>query len=241
MNTQVPKAFRPGLNNPFYFIRRALLQKIQQYAPRMTGKMLDFGCGSKPYQSLFSNVTEYVGVDYEGEGHSHINEQVDVFYDGKTLPFADATFDAVFSSEVMEHIFNITEILPELNRVMKPKALILVTCPFAWPEHEVPVDYARYTRFALKYLLEKNGFEIIMIDKSGDFTSAIYQMKMVYFSQHFIPAFPLLGKFKFFRVSVAPGFYFLCNSWYQFKHWLLPKRKDWYLNNIILAQKKAHA
>ena len=84
MNKQVPKAFRPGLNNPFYFIRRALLDKIQQYAPQMTGKMLDFGCGSKPYQSLFNNVTEYVGVDYEGEGHSHVNEQVDVFYDGIT-------------------------------------------------------------------------------------------------------------------------------------------------------------
>jgi hypothetical protein len=100
------------------------------------------------------------------------------------------------------------------------------------------VDYARYTGFALQHLLEQNGFRILTLDKSGDFTLAIYQMKMVYFSEHVIPALPLLGKSKFFRVSVAPGIYFLLNSWYQFKHWLLPKRKELYLNNIVLAEKK---
>ena len=238
MNEQVPKSFRPGLNNPFYFIRHALLEKITHYAPMLSGKLLDFGCGSKPYKSLFTHATEYIGLDYEGEGHSHRDEQVDVFYDGRHIPFPDASFDAVFSSEVMEHIFNPEIILPEINRVMKKGARILITCPFAWPEHEVPVDYARYTRFALQHLLEKNGFTILEIDKSGDFSMAIYQMKMVFFSEHVIPAVPLFGKSKFFRVSIAPALYVLMNSWYIFKHWLLPKRKDWYLNNIVLAEKK---
>lgn len=238
MNQQVPRSFRPGLNNPFYFIRRALLEKVGHYAPQLTGKLLDFGCGSKPYKPLFTNATEYIGLDYEGEGHSHRDEQVDVFYDGRHIPFPEASFDAVFSSEVMEHVFNPGDIFPEIYRVMKPGAKLLLTCPFVWPEHEVPVDYARYTGFALQHLLEQNGFRILTLDKSGDFTLAIYQMKMVYFSEHVIPALPLLGKSKFFRVSVAPGIYFLLNSWYQFKHWLLPKRKELYLNNIVLAEKK---
>ena len=237
MYENVPKAFRPGLNNPFYFIRRQLLEKVQEYAPQLSGKLLDFGCGSKPYQSLFTNVSEYIGLDYEGEGHSHINENVDFFYDGKKIPFADQTFDSVFSSEVFEHIFNINEILPEINRVLKKGGKILITCPFVWNEHEVPTDYARYTRFAIKHLLEKYGFVILSLDKSGDFATTISQMRMVYVSEHFIPSIPLLGKSKFFRTSVAPGFYFIMNSWFCFKHWLLPKRKDWYLNNIVLAQK----
>ena len=237
MSSAVPRSFRPGLNNPFYFIRQCLLAKVSQYALRLTGKLLDFGCGSKPYKSLFKNATEYIGLDYEGEGHSHRNEEVDVFYDGKTIPFPDNSFDCVFSSEVMEHIFNPDQILPELNRVMKNGAIMLITCPFAWPEHEVPVDYARYTRFALRHLLEKHGFTILAQDKSGDFTLALYQMKMVYASEHFFPSLPLIGKSKFFLVSIVPGFYFLMNNWYRFKHWLLPKRKDWYLNNIILVQK----
>ena len=238
MQQQVPKAFRPGLNNPFYFIRRALLKKVQEYAPQLSGKLLDFGCGSKPYESLFSNVTEYIGLDFESEGHSHTNEHIDVLYDGKKIPFDNEHFDAVFSSEVFEHIFNIDEILPEINRVMKKGSKILITCPFVWPEHEVPVDYARYTQFALKHLLEKHGFTILSLDKSGDFTSAICQMRMVYLSEHFIPSVPLLGKTKFFRVSIAPGIYFIMNSWFAFKHWLLPNRKDWYLNNIVLGTKR---
>ncbi|MEI9911172.1 MAG: hypothetical protein WDO71_16785 [Bacteroidota bacterium] len=89
----------------------------------------------------------------------------------------------------------------------------------------------------MKHLLEKHGFSVISSDKSGDFTSAIYQMRMVYVSEHFIPSIPLLGKNKFFKTSIAPGIYFLMNSWYSFKHWILPKRTDWYLNNIILAEK----
>ncbi len=133
------------MNNPFYFIRRALLKKVEEYAPQLSGKLLDFGCGSKPYQSLFTRASEYTGLDYEGEGHSHVNEKVDVYYDGKKTPFANQTFDSVFSSEVFEHIFNIDEILPEINRVMKKGGKILITCPFVWHEHEVPVDYARYT------------------------------------------------------------------------------------------------
>jgi SAM-dependent methyltransferase len=237
MSKTIPKSFRPGLNNPFWFIRRSLLKKVQEYAPKLSGRLLDFGCGSKPYESLFTNVSEYTGLDFEGEGHSHLNEQVDVFYDGKKIPFGDGSFDSVFSSEVIEHIFNIDEMLPEINRVMKKGGQILITCPFVWNEHEVPVDFARYTQFALKHLLEKNGFTILKIDKSGDFTSTTYQMRMVYVSQHFIPSIPLLGKSKFFRTSVAPVLYFIMNGWFAFKHWLFPKRNDLYLNNIVLAQK----
>ena len=79
--------------------------------------MMDFGCGSKPYKSLF-NVNEYVGVDYHGQGHSHVNEQIDVFYDGVLLPFPDNYFDSVFSTEVFEHVFNLENLNPETRSEM---------------------------------------------------------------------------------------------------------------------------
>ena len=120
---------------------------------------------------------------------------------------------------------------------MKKKGKILITCPFVWNEHEVPIDYARYTQFALKHLFEKNGFEILVQDKSGDFTMAVYQMKMVYFNEHFIPAIPLLGKLKVFRTNIPPIINPILNLWFSFWHWVLPKRKSLYLNNILLAKK----
>jgi len=237
MTGSVSKKFKPSFSSPYYFIRRSLYKKIRQFAPQLQGRLLDFGCGTKPYQGLFTNVSEYIGLDFENQGHSHLNESIDVMYDGKTIPFADQQFDSVFSSEVFEHIFNLEQMIPELNRVMKKGAKLFVTCPFVWNEHELPNDYARYTQFALRHLLEKNGFKILMQDKSGDFTMALYQMRMVFFNEHFIPAFPLFGKLKFFRVNIPPMINPLLNGWFSFWHWLLPKRKDWYLNNIVLAEK----
>lgn len=100
----VPKNFNPSYKHPLYFIRKGLYRKISLYAPQLKGKLLDFGCGEKPYQSLFTNTTEYIGLDYNGEGHDHQNEAVDIYYDGKTIPFENQTFDSVFTSEVFEHV-----------------------------------------------------------------------------------------------------------------------------------------
>src|SRR5664279_5446595 len=86
--------------HPFYFIRRDLYKSIRKYTDVLSGNLLDFGCGRKPYENLFS-VNSYTGVDLEGTGHDHRFSRVDVYYDGKTLPFSDNQFDALFCSEVL--------------------------------------------------------------------------------------------------------------------------------------------
>ena len=107
--------------NPLYFLRKGLLHGIRSYSQYMEGVMLDFGCGSKPYRKLFT-VTEYIGLDIETNGHSHKNEQIDVFYDGGKIPFDDNSFDSIFSSEVFEHVFNLEEILVEkLRSIMQAR------------------------------------------------------------------------------------------------------------------------
>ncbi len=240
MTNNVSKEFNPGLNKTFYFIRHALYLKIKEYTPCLSGKLLDFGCGSKPYKTLFTNITEYIGLDFQGEGHSHENENIDVFYDGKVIPFENEYFDSIFSSEVFEHLFNIEEILPELNRVLKPNGKIFITCPFVWNEHEVPVDYARYTQYALKHLFESNGFRLLVQDKAGDYLSTVYQLRVQYLVDHLIPNLPLLGRIKFFVTNIRPVMILLANSWFTLWHAVLPKPQDLYLNNIVLAQKKGH-
>jgi hypothetical protein len=83
-----------------YFIRKSLLKTIVKYSDKITGKILDFGCGSKPYKSLFHNVIQYIGVDIENQSHDHTAEDIDVYYDGVTLPFTNAEFNAVLTSIV---------------------------------------------------------------------------------------------------------------------------------------------
>src|SRR5579875_3035709 len=135
----ISKDFNPSVTKPNYLIRNRLLKNIQKLSSHLHGKLLDFGCGQKPYKNLFS-VQEYIGVDFENLGHPHVNESIDIFYDGHKLPFANETFDSVFCSEVFEHIFNLEEILKELNRVLKSGGMMLITCPFSYCEHEVPND-----------------------------------------------------------------------------------------------------
>ena len=171
--------FNPSLFHQFYFNRKGLLRAITENAPMMKGVMMDFGCGSKPYRSLF-NVDQYIGVDFEGSGHSHKNEQIDVFYDGKKIPFPDDHFDSILCSEVFEHLFSLEELMTELHRVLKPGGLMLITCPFAWNEHEAPYDYARYTQFALADLFAKTNFRVIKKDKKGSNVEVLHQLRCLY-------------------------------------------------------------
>jgi len=227
------REFRPGMFHPFYFVRRGLAQSIATYAGDFCGKMLDFGCGSKPYRSFFK-VDEYIGVDYENPGHPHQNEDIDIFYDGHHIPVADAYFDCALSSEVFEHIFNPDEVLPEINRVLKPGARLLITCPFVWNEHEVPHDYARYTRFALQHLLKKHGFEVLEVFKSGNFITAIYQQYCLYFYTTLYPKWKSIALLRWLYKFL---FVFMINLGGRIANFLLPVNTTLYLNTVILAKK----
>lgn len=54
--------------------------------------------------------------------------------DATRLPFADATFDCVVTSEVLEHIQDDVTAIAELVRVLKPGGSLAVTVPTWWPE-----------------------------------------------------------------------------------------------------------
>jgi len=54
--------------------------------------------------------------------------------DATRLPFADATFDRVITSEVLEHIPADTEAIAELVRVLRPGGSFACTVPSRWPE-----------------------------------------------------------------------------------------------------------
>jgi SAM-dependent methyltransferase len=225
--------FNPNITYPGYFVRHNLLKGIERHAVSMKGVMLDFGCGSKPYKSLFT-VDRYIGLDFENPGHSHANETIDVFYDGQKIPFDNDYFDSVFTSEVFEHVFNLPQILPEIRRVMKKGALILVTCPFAISEHEAPIDFARYSSFGLRHLMQENGFEVIEQEKLGNSLEVMTALWQTYLEIHITPQLkkvPLLGSLLEFIYSS------LLNLLTIIFVKILPKGKELYLNNLVVCKK----
>lgn len=220
--------------NPFYFARLGLYKNIKELSHFISGRVLDVGCGQKPYRSLFV-VEEYIGMDIEQSGHDHKNESVDVFYDGKVFPFEDNSFDSIISNQVLEHVFNPNEHLLEICRVVKPGGNFLISVPFLWDEHEQPYDCARYTSFGLRHLLEINGFEIIEQRKSIADIRVIFQMINAYIYKKVVGRKKGILNYILILMLTAPF-----NIMGEIFSLILPKNEDLYLDNIVLARKNTN-
>ncbi len=225
--------FRPSLSgiffNPYYIIRNGLKNEIKNNSYHINGKVLDFGCGSKPYKSFF-NSTEYIGIDIDIPQNKE-NENIDFIYDGISIPFPDEYFDSIFSSEVFEHIFDLDVIMKELNRVLKKTGKILVTVPFIWDEHAYPSDFGRYTSYGIKHVFEKSGFSVIKISKTTNYIETLFQMwnnylfKAIHSKNHILNHIICVFIISPFTISgIILGK-------------ILPKNYDYYNNNVIIAQK----
>ncbi len=216
--------------NPTVLYGRQLAAAMRTYAPLLSGRVLDIGCGGKPYRHLIS-CAEYIGVDVElPSGHDHTDEEIDVFYDGRTLPFADSSFDWVFTSEVLEHVFDPNMFVAEMARVLKPCGQVLLTVPFLYHEHEQPYDYGRYTSYGLKHLLHKSGFSVVHQDRLGHAADVIGQLMLSYMTS-ITRAWPALLKFPL-RLIIVPSvacLALLCRC--------LPRHEAYFLGQIILAKK----
>ena len=166
--------------NPFYLSRRGLYNKLKPLLKDIRGCLLDFGCGDKPYQSLFSSIDDYIGLDIEDRGHDHTTEDINILYDGKIIPFDDNHFDVVFATEVFEHVDNLDEIIIEIKRVLKPNGKLIMTVPFVFMEHEIPFDFRRFSQYGVKQFLTNNKFEIQHLCVTTKDIESIFQVISVY-------------------------------------------------------------
>lgn len=228
----VKEQFEPSLlglvTNPFYIARKGLLKSIKECSSLITGITLDVGCGTKPYEKYFKS-SRYIGLEIDTTLNRDI-KKADYFYDGGTFPFANQEFDSIVTNQVFEHVFNPSQFLKELNRVLKMKGTLLMTVPFVWDEHEQPYDYARYSSFGLKSVLKENGFEIIKHIKSVNDLRVLVQLLngFIYKKSVHIPILKqLLTIFVMFPINILG----IAISK------LLPSNNDLYLDNIILAKK----
>jgi SAM-dependent methyltransferase len=216
------------LTNHVFLSRFYLYKKIKILSKNINGVVLDLGCGEKPYQNLFTS-KEYIGLEIRD---ANLNkEDVNLYYyDGKKIPFEDDTFDSVVSFEVFEHIFDIDNTIVEIKRVLKDKGKLLISIPFGWNEHMQPQDFARYTSFAIEYLLTCKKFKIIEIHKTNSIITASFQIIIAYLHQNYQPKIKIFARlFQFFFIAPITLFAIILEK-------ILKKDKSFFSNIVVLAE-----
>lgn len=159
-----------------YIAKKALYQNLRQCRHFAKGKLLDIGCGNKPYYQLFApRVKEYVGLDFKKTAGERIGH-ADIIGSALDLPFADNFFDTVLSTEVLEHVPSPEQMIKEIHRVLRPGGYVILTTPLFWPLHEKPFDYFRYTPYGLRYLFGGNGLKVMRIDKTTGLFATVGQL-----------------------------------------------------------------
>jgi SAM-dependent methyltransferase len=109
------------------------------------GLLLDCGAGRRPI--YFDNVVNYEIVDYDS---------TDIIGVGEELPFKDATFDAVLSIAVLEHVRDPFTCSKEIVRVLKPGGKLLCCVPFLQPLHGYPNHYYNMSSQGLRALFDRS-------------------------------------------------------------------------------------
>jgi SAM-dependent methyltransferase len=160
---------RSGASSPLdpdWLVQRALRRDIAGALARHSGeRVLDIGCGRRPYQTLAPDGVKWIGVDASASASS----EPDVWCLADALPFASASFSTVLCTQVLEHLAEPQAALAEMARVLAPGGRLILTAPQAWFLHEEPFDFYRYTRFGLDHLCRRAGLAPVETSTQGGF------------------------------------------------------------------------
>lgn len=135
---------------------------LARWAPAVTGDVLSIGSGSdadgagRRYRDYFRAATSYTTSEVVAV------PGCDLVLDVRAMPeIADASFDAVFCSGVLEHVDDCHAAVRECARILRPGGFFLVGVPFQQRLHRVPQDFWRFTEFGIRYLLRAFTIEAV--------------------------------------------------------------------------------
>jgi SAM-dependent methyltransferase len=146
----------PPRSSPTWVVRSALARWLKAQAAELAGgpavRILDVGCGVKPYYPFFADVaSEYIGVDVVE------NPAAELLGPVEALPVDDVSFDVVLCTQVLEHCDDPAQAVRELRRVVRPGGRVLASTHGVQVYHPSPTDYWRWTHTGLRRLFETNA------------------------------------------------------------------------------------
>jgi SAM-dependent methyltransferase len=159
--------------------RHGISQFIEEASRELpTGSwVLDAGAGDGRFRSLFQGKA-YISLDLPRSEKEY--GDLDLIADLHHLPIRENALDAILCTQVLEHVRDPRGVLTEFHRVLRDGGNLHLTVPQGAPEHEVPHDYYRFTRYALEDLFLSAGFSIRSIKPLGGYFLALgHQMRVL--------------------------------------------------------------
>ena len=152
----VRQRLQPRLRDLNYLHLKDLAELLRQTASKTGGEVFDYGCGGAPYRSLFTHCKRYVSADIQpGPAVDKVLQA-----DGTTGE-ADASYDLVLSTQVLEHIERPDAYLGECHRILRPGGQLILTTHGMFEEHGCPYDFHRWTSRGLEKLLLGARFQVL--------------------------------------------------------------------------------
>jgi SAM-dependent methyltransferase len=147
--------------------RREIIQAVlcaQQ--PPVGARLLDVGCGTGANLAALRDAlqdADIVGLDPSDRAREVCKRRgfATIAAAATEMPFGDATFDVVTALDVLEHVADDGRAVTELQRVLRPGGIAIVTVPalpWLWGPHDERAHHRRrYLRSGLARLLASGG------------------------------------------------------------------------------------
>ncbi|HZV89792.1 MAG TPA: methyltransferase domain-containing protein [Candidatus Binatus sp.] len=112
-------------------IQQAVLNRLPTLDLPPRARVLDAPCGSEAAltRALLESGFDAQGADIDNDAQEHLAKAFTRANLDEPLPWSDQTFEAVFSTEGIEHLENHFSFLREVCRILKPGGLLVLTTP----------------------------------------------------------------------------------------------------------------
>jgi SAM-dependent methyltransferase len=162
------KEYNTSLIRYSYFVtkhlQRFLFYAVNRYI-RDGDAVGDIGCGEQPLRLQVEALGGvYTGIDVtQNTGNS-----VGIIASCTDVPLPNYYFNVILCTEVLEHVSDSYKAFRELARLLKPGGFLIVTMPFAYPLHEEPYDFVRFTPYQFREYAENNDLQVLELTTSGN-------------------------------------------------------------------------
>jgi SAM-dependent methyltransferase len=140
-------------------------------------RVLDLGCGAGHSRDFFCSINpqcSWHGADVEASPElraAGAHSSAISFFDGVHLPWDDASFDLVYSNQVLEHVRKPEALLADVLRVLKPGGALAGSVSYLEPYHSLSLF--NYTPYGVITVLRDAGFHVAELRPGQDFWSVI--------------------------------------------------------------------